>query len=127
MLWRLSFCVLNPLFPQRYSVDPTSRAEEVNIPLSTVEPAEAPADTFFQNGQRSISITGRVVLLLHTYKAESLFPFQVCKLLKVQSQSQRQNLKNRRSKKVKANIAVAQIDTGQDVSAVAAQDVNLHV
>lgn len=87
-------------------MEPTSRADEVNIPLSTVEPAESPADAVHQNGQRSISvtITGRVVLLLHTYKAESLFTLQVCKLLKVQSQSQRPNLKSRRSKKVKTDI-----------------------
>lgn len=31
-------CVLNALFPQRFSVDLTHRADEVNIPLSTVEP-----------------------------------------------------------------------------------------
>lgn len=44
-----SVCVLNPFFPQRYSVDFTSRPDEANIPLSTIDP-EVPADAAPQNG-----------------------------------------------------------------------------
>lgn len=54
MLRHSFFGFLNPLFLQRYSVDPTSRADEVNIPLSTVEPSELPLDPVSHNGQPNI-------------------------------------------------------------------------
>lgn len=46
----VSVCVMNHLFPQRYSVDFTARPDEANIPLSTIEP-DLPGDTVPQNGQ----------------------------------------------------------------------------
>lgn len=46
-------CVfLNLLCSQRYSVDSTSRPDEANIPLSTMEPT----DTAPQNGQSNTPI-----------------------------------------------------------------------
>lgn len=44
----LTVCVSGS--PQRYSVDFSSRPDEANIPLSTVDPVD-PADAGSQNGQ----------------------------------------------------------------------------
>ncbi len=47
-------CVFLCVFLQRYSVDLTSRPDEANIPLSTMEP-EQHIDTVSQNGQSDTS------------------------------------------------------------------------
>lgn len=49
---------------QRYSVDFNSRADDANIPLSTVEP-EPTADAVTQNGQSRTNPTDQVLLRIY--------------------------------------------------------------
>lgn len=124
-------CVVNPLFLQRYSVDFTSRPDEANIPLSTMEP-ELPIDTVSQNGQsntptlyinynvthiyhinkkkkrKALQIqTDSAILLLQKYfNSLSMYSFQDCKPLKVQKLLQKRSKNQRQNRKCRRSRKV---------------------
>lgn len=130
----LSVCLI-PCFLQRYSVDFTSRADEANIPLSTLE-ADPPAGTTFQNGQFTTAAAivsdaassyqhqqGAVVDPDPSHLSQVCRPLKPQMLLQTKPKNQKQHLKWRRSRKVRRwrrtcwriNIFVLQRQTEQEL------------